>query len=317
MSQGLGLAQRELLAALYSAPFQRLLRWDLRPSEPIASPRRRPANRPDGTEFYLITQLGLAELRHPKLRDSARRPVSAYEIAVDWYSLNALSTTAAERDRLRSLRALYRRAARGLADRGLIEVVQTRIRLDDLGQMCDVDPWETGYAGTRKSVLARTTGSGQRYVALRRAELVDGIDGPVSDDPRRALRSNGFLDIEEPAPRARVQIPRRPRRGPAGRYSSAEETPRAEPPAPPPPELRFDEVVRKFVDAGFLVHHVRASIRAWHQEERRISRELYQEDGIPLHERLFTPDDIVELYQYIAFPESVGAPQPALGTETQ
>ncbi|WP_280489092.1 hypothetical protein, partial [Nocardia carnea] len=294
MSQGLGLAQRELLAALYSAPFQQLLRWDLHASEPTASPRRRPANRPDGTEFYLITQLGLAELRHPKLMNSARRPVSEYEIAVSWYSLNAISTTAAERDRLRSLRALYRRAARGLADRGLIEVVQARIHLDDLGQICDIDPWERGYAGKRKSVLARITDSGQRYVALRRTELVSGIAAPVSDDLRRALRSNGFLDIEEPAPRAQVQIPRRPRRGPAGRYSSTEETPRATP-VPPPAELRFDEVVRKFVDHGFLVRHVRSSIRAWHQEERRISRELYQDDGIPLHERLFTPEDIAEL----------------------
>ncbi|SUD49613.1 Uncharacterised protein [Nocardia otitidiscaviarum] len=145
MSQGLGITQRRLLSALYAAPFRDLLRWELDFDEfdegevwatPLGVYPTGAAELSDGSEFYLIAQLALAEFHHPTLRDSPRRSPELRRLGLmSWFSLNTQPSTSTDRDLLRSWRAAYRRAARSLTARGFIETVQANVHLEDLGQL--------------------------------------------------------------------------------------------------------------------------------------------------------------------------------------
>jgi hypothetical protein len=300
MSQGLGIAQRRLLGALYAAPFQPLLRWDiddLDPDDLWAYPRdvhsARSKDFSDGSEFYLIAQLGLAELTHPTLHNSPRRPAELHKLgSMAWFSLNAQPSTPAERDLLRSWRAAYRRAARSLTVRGFIETVQAAASLEDLGQpwLNAVDPPE------RKVVLARITEPGRQYVQQRRAELIDDPGGLI-DDLRRALRTTGFDDIAAPHP----QPPPPSTKSRRSRIGSTRKREQSE--AAPEPTTRHpnrllgrEDVLTQLTTEGFAPERIEAALRAWHREERRRSRDLYNGDnGAPLHEYLFGPEELDDL----------------------
>lgn len=300
MSRGLGVTQRRLLAALYSGHIRTLLRWKIT----RAGLTRQRRGLPSGSEFYPITQLGLAELHVPSLQDNPRRSAGDHG-SWDWFSLNSQPTTDTDRDLLRSWRAAYRRAAQGLVSRGLIETRTESMALHDLGQA-------TFFASApRLVVMARITETGRRYVEQRRAEFV-GDTCEITDYLRAALRANGFDDIAE-AP-ARL-LPHQAVRRPLGSQPPRNRQPRAErrtrnprrkqrrsaQPASSAPiqSLGYDELIAQLVSEGFTVETVRANILQWRRKEQRELRELYGDLGTPLPQRVFDPSEISELRQLL------------------
>lgn len=262
-------------------------------------PSRRPSQRapdvPDGSEFYLVAQLGLAEFHHPTLRDSPRRSVEQCKLGLmAWFSLNAQPSTAAERDLLRSWRAAYRRAARSLTARGFIEKVDGIAHLENLGQLV----WGNDALTVREVALARITEAGRQYVQHRRAELV--ADTYNTDDLRRALRAAGFHDIAEPHPhpapsgtqsrQGRIRATRKPKQ-----QNQTHRIPR--PTRHPGGLLGPDDVVTQLATEGCATDHIETALRAWHREEQRKSRkQLGERDhGIPLREQLLGQEEIDDL----------------------
>ncbi|MFI6959630.1 hypothetical protein ACIBJI_39965 [Nocardia sp. NPDC050408] len=304
MSRGLGITQRRLLSALYAAPLRQLLRWDLDDLDADdlwAFPRGvhpgGSADFSDGSEFYLVAQLGLAELHHLTLRDSPRRSVEQRKLGLmDWFSLNAQPSTEAELDLLRSWRAAYRRAARSLTGRDFIETVQASVHLENLGQL--IWGMNANHIPAREVVLARITDAGRQYVQQRRAELID--DTPSTDDLRRALRSAGFHDIAEPHPQSPpsgTQSRRRRIGTPRKRTQPDQNDRMPESTTQPSRLLGREDVLTQFTAEGFDTGRVEAALRAWHREEQRKSRELFGlgDNGIPLHEQLFGQEEIDDL----------------------
>ncbi|WP_280391125.1 hypothetical protein [Nocardia brasiliensis] len=294
MSRGLGIAQRRLLCGLYAAPFQGLVRWDIRQDD--EGEDRWPAARlgpADGTEFYVLAQLGLAEFHDTVVRRHSRRwKVQFSDGVATWtYLCSDPPTTSAERDLLRSWRAVYRRAADNLTARGLVETVRIGVDLEALGQQT----WSRGDPPQRDTVLVRITNSGRHYVQQRRGALVDE-PGNSTDDLRRALRAAGFLDIAEPLPRPSPPEQHTEQIGATRpRDQRSDPTPERVP-QPNRPRGR-DEVIALLVGEGFEVDRVGVVLRAWHREEQRTSRERFGDNGIPLEEWEFSPEEIDELRQ--------------------
>ncbi|WP_280391121.1 hypothetical protein [Nocardia brasiliensis] len=308
MSRGLGVTQRRLLSALYAAPGRQLLRWDIAAAERWATPRGRwREDRADGTEFYVIVQLGLAELHHPTLRETSRRSAELYKVQIsntalsaaglytvaDWYSLNEPATSSAERDQLRSWRAAYRQATRGLSGRGLIDSAYARVDLEGLGQQTFGGTYGGAEPPRREVLLARITDLGRDYVHRRRVELV-ADPSTVADDLRRALRAAGFLDIAEPKDRPAPPYRRRRVVATTQRASvAAVAAPEPRPQSGKRPGC--DEVIALLVSEGFAAEQLRSVLREWHRAEQRMWREQFDDYGIPLEEREFDADDIDEL----------------------
>lgn len=297
MSRGLGITQRRLLGALYAAPRQQLLRWDVEPETQWATPRGvypgGPPDVSDGSEFYLIAQLGLAEFHHPVLRDGLRRSVEQRKLGLmAWFSLNVQPSSAPERDLLRSWRAAYRRAARSLTDRGFVETVDGSADLENLGQLT----WGVYASPVREVVLARITEAGRRYVEYRRAEFVADTHG--ADDLRRALRAAGFHDIAEPRPHPAPSGTQSRRGRIRSTRKRKQQNQRIPSPTPQPGGLLGpDDVVTQLAAEGFATDRIETALRAWHREEQRKSREQFGvgDHGIPLREQLLGQEEIDDL----------------------
>ena len=300
MPRGLGATQRRLLGALYSARLRPLLRWKVtHGGEELTFQRQRPR----GGEFCLLSQLGLAELHVPSLRDRPRRSAKDFS-TWNWFSLNSEPTTENDRDLLRSWRAAYRRAGTGLDRRGLIEIRHEILTLQDLGQSSFIS------INTRAVVMARITDTGRQYVEQRRAEFIDD-EYAITDLLRSALRANGFSDVAEAPVRlvphqATRRLPgRRQRRNQQPRHRharhSGQKQHRSAQPAPPAPirPLSYEELVIELTGEGFTAAAVQARVREWHRKEQRELLELYGDKGTPLPLRLFDFSEVSELRQLL------------------
>lgn len=203
-----------------------------------------------------------------------------------WYSINEQPTSLAERDLLRSWRAVCPRATHSLARRGYIESVWASVDLEDLGQLTDAGLHGEESFPVREVLLARTTTAGRDYVERRRSLIVDDM-GVVGGDLRRALRARGFLDVAEPHPRPRRQQRRRIRignevreLGPLAQLDPAEQYSED--------ALRRDEVVMQLVSEGFGIERVQVVIRAWHQDIQRYAPDFYRKYAmVSLDQQLF------------------------------
>lgn len=307
MSRGLGAAQRHLLGGLYAAASQGIPRWDLVPAGEAArvgARLRRAAEYDSGRlgdpggfnepAFHVVAHLRLGESRDPVMRHILSRTGTSYR---PWYIALVEHTTEKDRARLRSWRAMYRRAARSLSERGLIESVYCTVFENDLYGV-SVDPrWPP--RTTMDVLLAQITAAGRQYVEERRTEIVAEDD--TTNGLRGALRAAGFLDIAPPKPPPRRPRPvrRRPqsRQGQAARSrSSRGKTPAAKPAEPPKTRpMTRDEVAAQLESEGHDPRRVGTVLRAWHREEQRDALTRLAVNGVPLRERLFAPDDIAEL----------------------
>ncbi len=246
-----------------------------------------------GHEFYAVAQLRLGENRDPILRDIPSR--SGRDVRFGWPTWTTAAdeeqTNEEDRARLRSWRALYRRAARSLSNRELIETADCEVFQYNLDGATQPPRWAS--AATLEVLLARITDTGRRYVEERRTELV--AEDATTDSLRQALRAAGFLDIAAPQPSPRRR-PKRVRRPQADHRLNRRKTPAAEPAEPRKPRLiSRDDVVVQLESEGHTPERVGAILRAWHRDEQREARALFGDNGVPLYQRLFAPDDIAEL----------------------
>lgn len=291
MSRGLGIAQRQLLGALYVATASNTFpTWRLRPAAkgPIGAERVwQPDESDEHQFFYAVVQLHLAEGRDPQLRNTPPYSIRDYH---DMRPDDDQSTLE-ERNIRRSWRALYRRAADGLVTRGLIDTVPAVVTLEDLDVPTYWSWFRQGAEPTCTILLARITDAGARYAEQHRADLVNDTS-ILNDELRRVFRDKGFVDVAEPPKRSS----RRRRRRRRSRPSRSNSKPIAAEPAEPIRQpTKRDEVIAQLASEGFDADTVGAAVRAWHRAEQRESRRQFGDNGTPLYAYIFQPNDIEEL----------------------